>query len=979
MPEAVYDIGEKLFDYAKKHETPFNPFDLKWWNRHLLNIGMSDANLKDQLFRFVDVLPALNTDREIAEYFIEYLSDWNKGVAGILEQSARVKGFDMVSALAIKTGVKIMAKTFIAGRNVDEVLAKIRILESKGQLYTLDLLGELVVSEEEAQHHTKEYLHLIKNIPNSNVSVKLSGLYSQIEPRAFESTKEILKDRLREIYRVAVQHNAFVNIDLEHYAWKDLTNAVFKELLMEDEFREWTGAGIVVQGYLQDSKKDLLDLIAWAKERGTQIMVRLVKGAYWDYEKTIAEQNGWPCPVFTDKAETDLNYEELAKILFDNYKHTKPAIASHNIRSISYALSLAKERGLKKSEFEFQMLYGMLDSVKEYLAKEDVDVRVYLPYGELIPGMAYLVRRLLENTANESFLKLGFSDKTPASTLLKDPREMLASFRDDEPLREPSRYYHKFKNSADSDYSKAKNRAAMQAALKERKAKMSPEDYYPLIIDGNEIHTDKNIESINPANISHVLGHVALGDESHCRTAIKAAHKSFKLWSQLDVQIRAGVLKNLAARIERDRFKFASLLVFEGGKPWVEADAEVSEIVDFLVYYAEQAIDLFEENRLLCLSGEKNTNHYQALGVAAVIPPWNFPLAIMGGMTAAALVSGNTAIIKPASQTPIIAYEFVQAFRQEIKAELSKHMPASQVDGYNAVINYLPGPGSKIGSYLVDDPNVKAIAFTGSCEVGMNINHKANANPKVVKRVVAEMGGKNTIIVDESADMDEAVPGVLYSAFGYAGQKCSACSRVVVVESVYNHFVERLKHAASSVIVDEAEKAESYLSSVIDEAAMKQINEYIEIGKRESRLHIGADKDGVEVPDTGYYVSPTIFIDVAPNSKIAQEEIFGPVLAVIKARDIDDAIEIANNTQFGLTAGLFSRSPENIAQVSRDIEVGNFYINRPCTGAIVARQSFGGTKLSSIGFKAGGPHYLLQFVQEKTITENTMRQGFTID
>ncbi len=984
------ELAKKLFSYAKNKESAVNIFSLHWWNRQLLSLGMADKNLKDQLFRFVDVLPALKTEKEINKYLIEYLSDWNRGVSGLLKKTTDINGVDLLSSAAIKLGVKIMAKTFIVGKTVTEVREKIQILNSKGLSYTLDLLGELVVSEQEAKEHLDEYIDLIRNVESANISVKLSGLYSQINPMAFEDSKAILKDRLRMIYREAKDRGAFVNVDLEHYSWKDLFIAVVTELLVEDEFRDWDGAGIVVQAYLRDSRKDLQGLISWAKKRGTKIMVRLVKGAYWDYEKTVAEQNNWRCPVYIDKAETDLNYEELTELLFENYQYIKPAIASHNIRSLANALTIAKNKGLDKSEFEFQMLYGMLDSVKEYFAKEDLEIRVYLPYGELIPGMAYLVRRLLENTANESFLTQGFSKNMSVEKLLTDPKVHVGQYRKDKEFlflnnfphikeeldEDVYDYIRDFVNDADSDFSKDFNRADMKKALVKANSLYGAEKRIPLLINGEKIFTENTIDSINPSKFKQVLAKVSLADEKDAELAMSSAQKAFKSWSKVDIEIRAKVLKDTANEIRDKRFDFNAILVLEGGKPWNEADAEVSEIIDMLDYYADQALRFYKVNELVCLSGEKNTSAYMPVGVSAVIPPWNFPLAIMGGMAAASLVAGNTVIIKPASQTPVVAYEFSEILASHLAKNLKGKMPADLV---SSILTYLPGPGRSVGNMLVEDARVKLIAFTGSCEVGMDINKKVNSNPKLVKHLIAEMGGKNTIIVDETADLDEAIPGVLYSAFGYAGQKCSACSRVVVMDSIYDKFVSRLAEAAASIVVEDGANPISYLPSVIDKIAHNKVKEYIEIGKKEATMVMGPKIYEGKVPEDGFFLPPSIFADVLPDSRLSQEEIFGPVLSVIRASDIEDAIEITNNTRFGLTGGLFSRSPENIAKVSRDIEVGNFYINRHCTGAIVGRQAFGGMKLSSIGFKAGGPNYLLQFMKEKTITENTMRQGFTVD
>ncbi len=437
--------------------------------------------------------------------------------------------------------------------------------------------------------------------------------------------------------------------------------------------------------------------------------------------------------------------------------------------------------------------------------------------------------------------------------------------------------------------------------------------------------------------------------------------------------------------MERRRFELSAIEVLETAKPWREADADVSEAIDFCNFYGREMIRMAENPRRRDIPGETNEYYYQPRGVVGVIAPWNFPLAILTGMTVAALVTGNTVIMKPAEQSSVIARELMEAFEEA-------GLPAG-------VLNYLPGPGRIVGEAMTRSPKVAMIAFTGSREIGCRINRTAAeimTTQPALKKVIAEMGGKNATIVDADADLDEAIKGVLYAAYGYAGQKCSASSRCIVLAPVYERFIERLVEAAKSIQVGPAEDCGTYLPPVIDEGAFNKIREYIAIGKQESRCVLdgdsdervlalrrksaeGVDRSKVEASKSkmeGYFLGPTIFADVAPNARIAQEEIFGPVLAVIKARDIEHAIEILNNTDYALTGGIFSRSPANIEKARRECEVGNFYINRKITGALVDLQPFGGFRMSGIGSKAGGPDYLVQFCEPRCVTENTLRRGF---
>ncbi|MBI3309614.1 MAG: L-glutamate gamma-semialdehyde dehydrogenase, partial [Candidatus Melainabacteria bacterium] len=484
---------------------------------------------------------------------------------------------------------------------------------------------------------------------------------------------------------------------------------------------------------------------------------------------------------------------------------------------------------------------------------------------------------------------------------------------------------------------------------------------YPLVIDGKKIDAKNYSDSINPSNKSEIVGKFALATVEDADVAVRAAVRAFPTWRDTGVQKRAEILFKAARIMEERRFELVSLMVLEEGKPWKEADGDVSEAIDFLNYYGRETKRLFEAEKLLSPCGEDNVSFYQPRGVCAVISPWNFPLAILTGMSSAALASGNAVIIKPAKQASIIAARYVEIL---IEAGIP-----------NGVCNYLPGDGRTIGNYLVKHKDVNLIAFTGSMEVGLAINKLAMdvaSGQHFVKKVICEMGGKNAIIVDDDADLDEAVKGVIYSAFGYAGQKCSAASRVIVVKDAYDRFLERLEEAARSIVIGPAEDPGSYLGPIIDESAFQNTKKYIEIGKLEAKLLTGGDADLAK----GFFITPTIFVDVHPNAKIAQEEIFAPVLAVLKAENIDEAIEIANGVQFALTGGLFSRSPANIKKVRENFRVGNLYINRGSTGAKVARQPFGGFKMSGIGSKAGGKDYLLQFVEPRVITENTMRRGF---
>ncbi|WP_428333119.1 aldehyde dehydrogenase family protein [Novosphingobium sp.] len=476
------------------------------------------------------------------------------------------------------------------------------------------------------------------------------------------------------------------------------------------------------------------------------------------------------------------------------------------------------------------------------------------------------------------------------------------------------------------------------------------------------VSTDSTLDSTDPGDFMVLVGRTARASAGHADQAVAAARAAFASWSGTPPRDRAGVLLRAAAILRRRRFELMAWEVFECGKPWREADGDVAEAIDFCEFYAREMIRLAEPARR-DVPGETNAIEAISRGVVVVIPPWNFPLAIPMGMTAAALVAGNPVALKPAEQSPVIAHHLVEVFRE-----------AGLPDG---ALHYLPGVGEEVGRALVDHPDVDLIAFTGSRAVGLEIHRRA-AEPKPgvdhFKRVIAELGGKNAVIVDDDADLDEAVVGVVKSAFGYAGQKCSACSRVIVLDGVYDAFLARLVEAARSAVVGPAADPETVVGPVIDAAAAARVRDYGRIAAAEGRVMLSVDVG--PLAERGHYVGPLIVADVAPEARVAQEEIFGPVLAVLRARDLDDALRIAAATPYALTGGLYSRSPAHIDRVKREYRVGNLYINRPITGALVDRQPFGGFKLSGIGTKAGGSDYLREFLLTRTVTENTLRRGF---
>ncbi|MGD1939497.1 MAG: L-glutamate gamma-semialdehyde dehydrogenase [Cyanophyceae cyanobacterium] len=939
----------------------------------LMEWTMANPGLKVQLFRFIDCLPALQSNPEIAGHLQEYLTtedvelpDMLKGLLNFADPKS-VPG--TVAAQSVSTAVKTLAQKYISGETIQQAIKTIERLRRDKMAFTVDLLGEAVISEVEAQQYLDRYLELMekltaaaqkwsavpqidqadgRELPRVQVSVKLTAFYSQFDPIDVAGSQAKTAERARVLLRRAKELGAAVHFDMEQYRYKDATLAALQAVLMEPEFRDRTDIGITLQGYLRDSYDDLKTVLAWLKKRETPLTIRLVKGAYWDQETIHSVQEDWPQPVFNDKAATDANYEAMTQLLLENHGVVHAAIGTHNARSAAKAIAIAKALNIPQNGFELQVLYGMADRLGKALANDGYRVRVYCPYGDLIPGMAYLIRRLLENTANSSFVRQQELGEREFDELVSAPRPNDSAYSFDSVP---------YPNVPDTDFSQEESRDAALGAIPNVLAQLG-QTYLPLI-NGNRVDTSASIPSENPSNSKEIIGSIGLASQEQAEEAIAAAKAAFSGWKNTPVAERAGVLRRAAKLMEERREELNAWICLEVGKVLRQGDPEISEAIDFCNYYADE-MERLSAGEAYDYPGETNRYFYQPRGITLVVSPWNFPFAIPVGMVTASLVAGNCTILKPAGTAAVIASKITEIL---VDAGVPK-----------GVFQYLPSRGSTVGQFMVEHPDIHTIVFTGSQDVGCQIFESAaklRPGQRHLKKVIAEMGGKNGIIVDESADLDQAIQGVINSAFGYSGQKCSACSRAIVLAPIYDAFVERLVEAARSLSVGPADQVATTVGPVIDGSSQRRIGEYIAKGKEQSQLALE-----IQAPDGGYYVGPTIFKDVKPSDVIAQEEIFGPVLGVIKADNFDEAMAIANGTQFALTGGLYSRTPSHIDRAYRDFEVGNLYINRGITGAIVSRQPFGGFKLSGVGSKAGGPDYLLQFLEPRVVTENIQRQGF---
>ncbi|MBC8141124.1 MAG: proline dehydrogenase family protein, partial [Armatimonadetes bacterium] len=676
----------------------------------VMALTTADDKLKVELFRFVDALPALKSDESVARHLEEYLLQPGvtlpPGFDRLLKAAGAVPLSRKAVALSAKIGAEGMAKRFIAGRNAKEATGAVERLRKQNMTFTLDLLGEAVTSETEALAYQKKYLDLLTELPATaahwatnpqtdatptgalpkvNVSVKLSSLYARFDPMAATATADAVKERLRPILRLAREKGAFVNFDMEQHDYANVSGRVFREIFTESEFADWADVGIVAQAYLQDAEADLHDLAQWvrAERSGVPVTVRLVKGAYWDYETITSAQRGHPVPVWQTKRETDACFERCTEYLIANADVLRPAIATHNARSAAKAQALAAAYGLAPRTIEFQVLFGMGETIGRALAAQGERVRVYVPFGELLPGMAYLVRRLLENTSNDSFVRKG-GESVSADILLASPVAPAPLSPHAEGADKPSWGG----NEPETDFAEPANQRLMQNALASVKATLGA-TIIPIVINGVCEQSGEIVERLDPSDNSRVASRTFYATREQAERAVFAADRAFASWRDTPVVERANLLRRVASEFQRRRFEICAHMVYEVGKPWREADGDVAEAIDFCRFYASE-MERLSAPRRRNIPGEWNEYFYDARGVAVIIAPWNFPLAILTGMAVAALVAGNPIVLKPAEQSCRVGY-FLQEALEAAGVPLG-------------VSNFIPGDGEIVGSAMVNDP-----------------------------------------------------------------------------------------------------------------------------------------------------------------------------------------------------------------------------------------------------------------------------------
>ncbi len=1033
----TFAFGTEMLKRARAHKSGL--LSSAFYSDALMNWSMKDPNFKVQMFRFVDAFPVLKNTDDVYDHLNDYLSQPGVTVPGVIATAlAAGKLAKGIAVGTIRKQIEGMAGKFIAGADAASALGNLKTIWNDGIAFSVDLLGEACVSDAEADAYRDKYLDLINNlpgqvaswarnerletdhlgaVPRTNVSVKISSLSARCDPIDPAGASRDLMTRLRPILEAAKAKGVFVNFDMEQASMKDFTLDLFMHCCEEIDFH----AGLAMQAYLRSGEADARRICEWAQRTGRVVSVRLVKGAYWDYEVINAESRGWPTPVWANKRQTDACFERMARIFVDNTPRSagvggvKLALGSHNVRSIAATFAYARSKGLADNALEIQMLHGMADQLK-YAAAEmggGLRVREYVPVGQMIPGMAYLVRRLLENTSNESWLKSGFLDNADESKLLASPH----TTPDAAPIQHKPAGTHGTTGDANTiktvepsaaNLDRAPERHQLTPAITLGEQTLRP-FYNEAFRDFAErAQRDAYADAVARATVPMVANDRTPEQASEM---VSRATAAFAPWRDAPIELRSAVLVRAAALMRSRRDELSGVMIKESGKTWREADADTCEAIDFCEYYARTAVELFQRKRIGKFIGELDEMIHEPRGVAVVIAPWNFPLAICCGMTVAALVTGNPVIVKPAEQTVGIAKLMCDILSQAISetlaasaGDLPTQLNAALSTHRAALVSFCPAPGETTGAALVRDPRVALVAFTGSRDVGCDIlNASAPRSPfnsdrsafsrwatgpnAFVKHVVCEMGGKNAVIVDTSADHDEAILAIRQSAFGFQGQKCSACSRLIVVDRdgpngpTITHFRQRLVEATGALTIGDPTLPGTDIGPVIDSDAAAKINGYIERGKASGLPHFQ-----LRVPEallrnqaTGVptrFVGPTIFWSVPEDHELAREEIFGPVLAILHAKDFDDALRIANASPYKLTGGVYTRKPSHIERAKREFRVGNLYINRGITGALVARHPFGGFGMSGSGSKAGGAEYLLHFVVPRAIAENTLRRGF---
>lgn len=874
------------------------------------------------------------------------------------------KIFSRAISKTAKTTIKKIGNIFVMGSDIKSASTNFSKFKSKGFNVSFDLLGESARTFAQSESYFHDYINAIPIIGGlasesrnfhdiPNLSVKITALFPNVELVKSEEIEQELIPKLKSLILLCKQHNISLTFDAEEARRLDIYLHIITKLYENKELQVSGLIGVVIQAYQKQANKSLEHIISLAKKYKIKIPIRLVKGAYWDYEiKRSQEQGLEEYPVYTSKNQTDISYLACAKKILDNHKHMIIQFATHNAITIASILNLSGNK-----EFEFQKLHGMGDCLHEQLLKMGYKSRVYAPVGEHKDLLAYLMRRLLENGAGNSFVKQ--AQLHEAQFLIHNPFEVDMS--NNEIDNDPRSIYANRKSAKGFELGYKKD----LDFLNEKLAPFFGKTYEVFsIIGGNKIKTNQIKENYLPANNEIILSKQHIIDAEEIKIAIINAKKAFNSWKKTNLKERADLLKNLAQNLEEKEAEFISCLIEEGGKTINDAIAELREAIDFCRYYALQANEIMNNPKTLpSVTGEENSLSYHPKGTFLCISPWNFPLAIFLGQIVAALVTGNCVIAKPAEQTPVIAYKIINLMHE--------------IGFPKSVIQLILAKGSTVGTNCVSNPEIDGIVFTGSTYTAKIIQKTLADRPGAIIPLIAETGGLNVMVVDSSCLLEQAADDIILSAFGSAGQRCSALRILCVQEEIYEPLLELIKGSVNKLKISNPTDFSVDIGPIIDGKSKQELLEYV--SEKQNKVIFEHENTAKIEAQNGNFVTPKI-LEVKSLGEV-EREVFGPILHVVKykANDFEILFDKINSSQYGLTFGLHTRIDSRIENLNEKIDAGNIYVNRTMIGAVVGSQPFGGEKESGTGFKAGGPNYLLRFLNERVVTINKTAIGGNIE
>ena len=970
------DIGEGLF--ARLASRAPSIFHGRWWEDRLIGWACEDEAVKVQLLRMLDVLPALRDHQAIAEHLEEYYQDVREHLPWAVRVGLDLSTSNTILSRALaynaRTNAARMARRFVAGNGPAEVLQTARRLRRQGLAVGFSVATGRVLSEQDADDYQHSCIRLIEAcsdaveewpasvilddnhlgpIPRLHVTVSLSRLDARFDAVDFDGSRKRVLKRLRPLLQTAADHHAFVQFAAERESDKTLAGEILREILCGKEFRTFTDVGLTVEAASCTAEDEAKDILKWVKKRKTPVSLLLTCGRHHDVELRRSEAAARASSVLPTADAVDAAFEQHSRFLMKNAEWLHPVLAPRQLRGVSHALAWADEYKVPRSAVEIALPFGAQEDLAQLLAEARLRVRLDCPVGPGVPTLSRLARHQLENLSDDTYLRSPISESHSVETLLMKPGS--------QPVAEPVEESEPFSHEPRTDFSVAENCEAMSQALSDARDEFG--QTYPLVIDGKSSESRSSVSSRNPSSLKEIVGHVAAATADQAADAVEGARRTFAQWASSETSNRCEYVELIAAEIRERRFELAAWICLEVGMTWDDADTEVAMAIDYCMFYASEMrrLDVPQE---FDLSGEENRYSYRPCGVAVVIGSWRSPLAALTGTLAAAIVAGNTVVLKPAEQSSVIAAHLMNVIRN-----------AGVPDG---VVNFLPGISEDICPELVGSPDVQLVCFNGDYEAGAEINRLAaetDHRQDSIRRVLAELGGNNAIIVDKDADLDDAVPDILSSAFAFAGQQAASCCRVIVLEAIHDELVERLVDAAGSLKLGAAEDPATQIGPVIDEDARKEMEQLVKSADVDADEEIVfAGKPG-KLAKEGAFASPVIVTGIDPESNFAQQEIHGPLLSIIRVRNLDDAFAAANATRFALSGGVYSRSPSTLKRARIEFQVGNLSLNRRITDRMVQRQPFGGYRMSGTGISSGGPDYLLNFLIPVNVSENITRRG----